>query len=62
MNPSSLRTRAEAVMPGGVNSPVRAFRSVGGEPIHARRAEGAILETVDGRRLVDVATSRITSM
>ncbi|MBU4459955.1 MAG: glutamate-1-semialdehyde 2,1-aminomutase [Verrucomicrobia bacterium] len=53
----SLRARAEAVMPGGVNSPVRAFRSVGGEPIYARRAEGAILETVDGRRLTDFCMS-----
>ena len=33
--------RAQALMPGGVNSPVRAFKSVGGEPFFARRAEGA---------------------
>lgn len=44
-------------MPGGVNSPVRAFRSVGGEPIFARRASGAYLETVDGRKLVDFCQS-----
>ena len=44
-------------MPGGVNSPVRAFRSVGGEPIYARRAAGAILETVDGRQLIDFCQS-----
>ena len=44
-------------MPGGVNSPVRAFRAVGGEPIFARRAEGAHIETTDGRRLVDFCMS-----
>lgn len=54
---SNLKTRAEAAMPGGVNSPVRAFKSVGGNPIFARRAEGAILETVDGRKLVDYCMS-----
>src|SRR5690606_19824235 len=35
-----LFERAQALMPGGVNSPVRAFRSVGGEPFFAQRAEG----------------------
>jgi glutamate-1-semialdehyde 2,1-aminomutase len=40
-------------MPGGVNSPVRAFRGVGGEPVFIRRAAGAYLEDVDGRRYVD---------
>jgi len=49
--------RARAVLPGGVNSPVRAFRAVGGTPIFARRAEGAYLHTVDGRRLVDFCMS-----
>ena len=44
-------------MPGGVNSPVRAFRSVGGDPIYARRAKGAWLETDDGRKLVDFCMS-----
>ena len=40
-------------MPGGVNSPVRAFRGVGGEPVFVRAADGAYLETEDGRRLID---------
>ena len=40
-------------MPGGVNSPVRAFRSVGGTPFFTRSARGATLETVDGRTLID---------
>ena len=48
-----LFTRAQALMPGGVNSPVRAFKSVGGEPFFARRAEGAYLVDVDGNRYVD---------
>jgi len=53
----ALRQRAEAVMPGGVSSPVRAFRAVGGRPLFARRAEGAFLETTDGRRRVDFCMS-----
>jgi len=48
-----LFTRAKALMPGGVNSPVRAFKSVGGEPFFAQRAEGAYLIDVDGNRYVD---------
>ena len=40
-------------MPGGVNSPVRAFRGVGGTPFFVARAEGARLEDVDGRSYVD---------
>lgn len=44
-------------MPGGVNSPVRAFRSVGGDPIFARRSEGPYLFTEDGRRLIDFCLS-----
>jgi glutamate-1-semialdehyde 2,1-aminomutase len=49
-----LWLKATKVIPGGVNSPVRAMRSVGlDEPFFVRRAEGAYLETEDGRRLVD---------
>ncbi len=48
-----LFTRAQALMPGGVNSPVRAFKSVGGEPFFAKRAEGAYLIDVDGNRYID---------
>ncbi len=40
-------------MPGGVNSPVRAFRSVGGSPFFTERADGAILTTADGEELID---------
>ena len=52
-----LFTRAQDLMPGGVNSPVRAFRSVGGEPFFAKRAEGAYLIDVDGNRYVDYVGS-----
>jgi glutamate-1-semialdehyde 2,1-aminomutase len=50
---TSLLDRASRVLPGGVNSPVRAFRGVGGEPVFVRRAQGAWLEAEDGRRYVD---------
>ena len=43
---------ASRYIAGGVNSPVRAFRSVGGEPPFIRRARGAHVETEDGRRLI----------
>src|SRR3546814_1641329 len=48
-----LFTRASTLMPGGVNSPVRAFKSVGGEPFFAARAQGAYLFDVDGNRYID---------
>jgi glutamate-1-semialdehyde 2,1-aminomutase len=48
-----LFTRALSLMPGGVNSPVRAFQSVGGEPFFAQRAKGAYLFDVDGNRYID---------
>ena len=49
----TLFARAEKSIPGGVNSPVRAFRSVGGEPIFIHRGEGAYLYDVDGNTYVD---------
>jgi len=52
-----LQARAEKVIPGGVNSPVRAFRAVGGDPVFVRQAHGAVLETVDGERLIDYVLS-----
>lgn len=50
---------AEAVnlLPGGVNSPVRAFRAVGGQPLFIERGEGAYLVDVDGNRYVDYVLS-----
>jgi glutamate-1-semialdehyde 2,1-aminomutase len=52
-----LLRAAEALIPGGVNSPVRAFRGVGGEPFFVARAEGARLHDVDGRSYVDFVGS-----
>src|SRR3954462_5357375 len=49
----TLFTRAKQLIPGGVNSPVRAFRSVGGSPFFVKAAQGATLTTVDGRELID---------
>ncbi len=49
--------RAERVMPGGVNSPVRAFRSVGGTPPFIRRASGAYLWDEDGNKYIDYVGS-----
>ena len=54
---SELYQRALKVIPGGVNSPVRAFRSVGGTPVFIRRAEGAYLEDEDGNRYIDYVGS-----
>src|SRR5690606_30151156 len=52
-----LFERARRLLPGGVNSPVRAFRSVGGEPFFTRRAEGAYLWDVEGKRYIDYVGS-----
>ena len=48
-----LFARASQLIPGGVNSPVRAFRSVGGTPFFTERAEGAHLYTADNKQLID---------
>ncbi len=48
---------AQRVIPGGVNSPVRAFRPVGGEPVFIERAEGAYLFDPDGKRYIDYVGS-----
>jgi glutamate-1-semialdehyde 2,1-aminomutase len=50
---SDLFARAQQLIPGGVNSPVRAFRSVGGAPFFTKSAQGATLTTADGRELID---------
>ena len=49
--------RAERVLPGGVSSPVRAFRAVGGTPLVIRRGEGVEVEDVDGNRYLDFVGS-----
>ena len=53
----SLFERAARVIPGGVNSPVRAFRAVGGTPVFVSSAEGARLVGADGRRYLDYVGS-----
>jgi glutamate-1-semialdehyde 2,1-aminomutase len=52
-----LFARAQKLLPGGVNSPVRAFRSVGGEPFFTERADGAYLWDVEGKRYIDYVGS-----
>jgi glutamate-1-semialdehyde 2,1-aminomutase len=57
MNSKELFLRSKKVAPGGVHSPVRAFKSVGGDPIFFRTAEGAYLTSVEGRRYIDFCQS-----
>src|ERR1700746_3371627 len=54
---AALYTRACRVIPGGVNSPVRAFRAVGGAPPFIARGEGSRIVDVDGRAYVDFVGS-----
>lgn len=54
---SALFAEAEKVIPGGVNSPVRAFNGVGGTPIFVKEAKGAYLYDEDGNRLIDYINS-----
>jgi glutamate-1-semialdehyde 2,1-aminomutase len=51
---AELRHRAERLFPGGVNSPVRAFKAVGGRPVILERGAGAYVFDADGRRLLDL--------
>ena len=54
---TQLFKKAQKVIPGGVNSPVRAFKSVGGKPIFIRKANGAFLWDEDGNRYIDYCLS-----
>src|SRR5665213_983490 len=54
---NELYERAVRVIPGGVNSPVRAFRAVGGTPLFIERGAGQYLFDVDGRRYLDLVNS-----
>jgi glutamate-1-semialdehyde 2,1-aminomutase len=54
---SALFRRAQELLPGGVNSPVRAFRAVGGDPVFIREAKGAYLTGADGQRYLDYVGS-----
>ena len=57
MSNHELFQRALTLMPGGVNSPVRAFKSVGGEPFFTERADGAYLWDVEGKQYIDYVGS-----
>jgi len=52
-----LFAEARQILPGGVNSPVRAFRAVGGQPLFIQRGEGPYLIDVDGNRYIDYIMS-----
>ncbi len=52
-----LFERAQAVIPGGVNSPVRSFRSVGGTPFFVKSASGSTITDADGRTYIDYVQS-----
>jgi glutamate-1-semialdehyde 2,1-aminomutase len=54
---SALFQEAKKYIPGGVNSPVRAFKAVGGDPIFVKEAKGAYLYDEDGNRLIDYIAS-----
>ena len=54
---AKLFVRAQQILPGGVDSPVRAFKAVGGTPLFIQKASGAYLTDVDGRRYIDYVMS-----
>src|SRR5438874_13278337 len=54
---SRLFAKAQQILPGGVDSPVRAFKAVGAAPLFIRRASGARLEDVDGNVFIDYVMS-----
>ncbi|MEP1257706.1 glutamate-1-semialdehyde 2,1-aminomutase [Algoriphagus sp.] len=56
-NSKELFAKAQNFIPGGVNSPVRAFRSVGGEPLFIKKAEGAYLYDEDGNQFIELINS-----
>ena len=56
-NSSTFYSRAKEVMPGGVNSPVRAFNAVGGEPLFIKSGKGSQVTDVDGNIFIDYVAS-----
>src|SRR5215475_9611433 len=56
-NSEDLFNRAQRVIPGGVNSPVRAFRAVGGKPLFIERGEGSHIWDADGKEYIDYVGS-----
>ena len=57
MRSELLYERAEKVMPGGVNSPVRSFKDVGGTPLYIKKGKGANIITIEGKQLIDFCSS-----
>ena len=57
MNSKELFQRAKRVIPGGVNSPVRAFNAVGGDPVYVEKGRGCRMTTPEGRELIDFCGS-----
>ncbi len=57
LNHEALYERACGVMPGGVNSPVRAFNGVGGTPLYVESGKGSVIQAADGRSLTDFCCS-----
>ncbi len=56
-NSQDFFERAQKVIPGGVNSPVRAFKAVGGDPLFIKEAQGAFMTDVDGNQYIDMINS-----
>lgn len=57
MHSATLFSRAQQVIPGGVNSPVRAFKGVGGTPVFIEKAKGAYVFDTDGKQYIDYVGS-----
>src|SRR3954468_23582516 len=57
INSDAAFQRAKQLMPGGVSSPVRAFKGVGGTPVFIREGSGAIVKDVDGNEYIDYVAS-----
>src|SRR3954447_25473306 len=56
-NSDAAFQRARQVMPGGVSSPVRAFKAVGGTPVFIREGEGCVIQDIDGNKYIDYVGS-----
>src|SRR3954470_14500347 len=56
-NSEAAFSRAQQVMPGGVSSPVRAFKGVGGTPVFIKEGEGCVVTDLDGNRYIDYVAS-----
>ena len=54
---TALFSRAQEVIPGGVNSPVRAFKGVGGTPVFIQKAKGAYIYDTEGKQYIDYVGS-----